>query len=113
MVGFGGQYEVYRENLTDDQIRAVVYKIATSERFHIGNNSHILLNEADVIVGYIGSSSVELCCPEGQNPNLYRLPHKHLRRIFRAATNRVFHKFEGLFADLEQPIVTQPYLLSS
>ncbi len=112
--GFGGQYETYRENLTDDTLLRVAHRISTSKRFEWGGFCHIVLQDTETIIGYVGNNSVELCCPEGKDPALYRIPHKHLKRIFRAATNRVFHKLEGLLEDsdsLTTPV--QPVLLSS
>lgn len=94
--GFGGQYEVFRENLAASQIRRVFYEIATSKRFELGEQSHIVLKGTEKIVGYIGNESLELCCPSWDNPSLYRVPHKHLKRIFRRATNNLFHKCERL-----------------
>lgn len=95
-VGFGGEYETYRTNLADDQIRKVIYQIFISERFAFGEQSHVVLRGTDKIVGYVGNESLELCCPADENPALYKVPHKHLKRIFRAATNRMFHKCEKL-----------------
>jgi len=84
MVGYGGMYETFRLNLRDDQIREAFFRIMDSKRFELGEQSHIVLRGTDTIVGYIGNSSLELCCSEGRDPEIYRTPHKHLRRIFRS-----------------------------
>ena len=96
--GYGGKYEVFRENLTDNQIRRVFFEIVNSDRFDLGEQSHIILRGTDKIVGYIGNDSVELCCPLEEMPELYRVPHKHLKKIFRAATNKIFHDAERVAA---------------
>ena len=84
LLGYGGLYEPCRRNLTDNQIRKAVFLVARSNRFDFESQSHIVLEGTGRIVGYIGSSSLELCCPEGENPEKYRIPHKHLGRIFRS-----------------------------
>ena len=94
LIGYGGLYEPVSERLTDDQIREAFYQISLSDRFDLGDQSHIVLRGTDRIVGYIGNSSLELCCPKGENPERYRIPHKHLRRIFKATLKtRIFGSF--------------------
>jgi hypothetical protein len=88
-VGYGGKYEVVRRHVTDIQIRDIVTKISTSDRFEFGELSHVVLRGTDTIVGYVGNDSAELCCPNGKNPEEYRIPHSHLRRIFRASVHSV------------------------
>ena len=82
MEGFGGQYEVVRGDLTDMQVIRAAIKIQDSPRFDIGENSHIILRGTNTIVGYLGNETLELCCPSRDSPEIYRVPHKHLRRIF-------------------------------
>ena len=87
--GYGGNYESVRRHLTDRQIRDIVAKISTSGRFEFGELSHVVLRGTDTIMGYVGNDSVELCCPSGKKPEEYRIPHSHLRRIFRASVKSV------------------------
>ena len=83
--GHGGGYELVRRPLTDKQISDIAAKIQSSQRFNFGELSHVVLSGTDTIIGYVGNDSVELCCPEGENPEKYRTPHSHLRRIFMSA----------------------------
>lgn len=83
--GFGGNYEFVRRQLTDKQIMDIAFKVHASDTFEFGELSHIVLRGTDKIVGYVGSDSVQLCCPKRENPEIYRVPHSHLKRIFRSA----------------------------
>lgn len=85
--GYGGIYEPVKAGLTNDQMREAIFRITTSERFEFGELSHIVLQGTNTIVGYIGDDSLELCCPEEKDSEIYRIPHKHLRRIFKASVN--------------------------
>lgn len=82
--GFAGKYESVRDSLTKRQFEIIVSKIANSDRFDFGERHHVVLRDTDIIVGYLGSMSAELCCPEDIDPNLFRVPHSHLRRIFKS-----------------------------
>ena len=81
---FGNRYETVRRNLTDRQVTNAITRILESDRFDVGEYSHIVLKNTDTIVGYIGNETLELYCPENSQPAVYRTPHKHLRRIFRS-----------------------------
>ena len=80
----GQRYEPLRTNLTDRNIINAAARISESERFEFGEYSHVVLKGTDVVIGYIGNESLELLCPDAAEPIFYRIPHKHLRRIFRA-----------------------------
>jgi len=82
--GFGGNYELVRRQLTDKQITDIALKVHVSNIFDFGELSHVVLRGTNTIVGYVGNDSVELCCPEGENPEKYRTPHSHLKRIFKS-----------------------------
>lgn len=82
MVGLGGVYELVRNFLTPHQAISIASKVQKSEKFDIGEFSHIVLGDTDTIVGYIGNESAELCCPNKEETELYRIPHHHLRKIF-------------------------------
>lgn len=83
--GFGGNYEFVRRQLTDKQIMDIAFKVQTSNIFKFGELSHVVLRGTNKMVGYVGSDSAQLCCPKGENPEKYRTPHSHLRRIFMSA----------------------------
>jgi len=83
--GFGGKYELVRRPLTDKQIMDIAFKVHASDTFEFGELSHVVLRGTNTIVGYVGNDSVQLCCPEGKKPEIYRIPHSHLRRIFMSA----------------------------
>lgn len=80
--GFGGYYRPIRDPLTRDQILKIIIKIEDSQRFTFGEWSHVVLRGTNLIMGYVGNESVHLCCPHGENPNNYQVPHKHLTRIY-------------------------------
>ena len=80
----GRRYETIRRNLTNGQIMNALIRISDSEKFEIGEFHHIFLKDTNTIVGYIGNESLELYCSERLNSEKYRIPHKNLRRIFRA-----------------------------
>ena len=80
--GYGGKYELVRIQLIYEQILGITSKIHASQRFEFGENSHVVLRGTKTIVGYVGNDSAQLCCPIGEEPSIYRIPHSHLRRIF-------------------------------
>ena len=80
--GFGGYYESVQRNLSDRQISTLISKISDSFIFELGELEHIFLRGTNKIVGYVGNDSVELCFPTLTNLDLYKIPHKHLKRIF-------------------------------
>ena len=82
LTGYGGNYELIRGQLTDKHIMDIAFMINNSDRFDFGELSHVVLRDTDKIVGYVGCDSAQLCCPNGENPKNYRIPHSHLRRIF-------------------------------
>ena len=83
MKGYGGVYELVR-NLNPYQLMRIASKIQKSEKFDIEELSHIVLRDTGTIVGYIGTETAELCCPSEEEAELYRIPHHHLRKIFRS-----------------------------
>ena len=82
--GYGGRYETIRWPVTDSQILDAVYLVQTSSKFQIGQNSHVVLKGTDTIVGFLGNDSLELCFQGNKKEEHYRIPCKHLRRIFRS-----------------------------
>ena len=81
---FGDRYETIRKNLINMNILNAYVRVRKSRMFSTGELSHIVLKGTNTRVGYIGNETLELFCPQGQEPSTYRTPHKHLRRIFRA-----------------------------
>ena len=86
-IGYGGKYELIRGNVPDNKIRNTLDRIIGSGRFSFGELSHVVLKDTELIVGYVGNSTLELCCPEEQKPELYKRVYKHLKKIFRASVN--------------------------
>ena len=82
--GFGGEYGTVRDHLTDQQLLKIIRKIADSDRFEMGELSHIVLAGTETIVGYVGSQSAELCCSPDVDAKTYQIPYHHLKRIFRS-----------------------------
>ena len=80
--GFGGKYESICRRLTNKQLLDIALKVQNSGLFEIGEFSHIVLRGTDTIIGYVGNDSADLCCPEDKKPEIYRIPHSHLRKIF-------------------------------
>ena len=84
MEGFGGKYGTARNHLTDQQLFKIIRKIADSDRFEMGELSHIVLKGTETIVGYVGNQDVDLCCPLNVDPRTYGIPYHHLRKIFKS-----------------------------
>ncbi len=83
-IGYGGRYEEARRPITNEQLRRIRVKIFNSDRFEMGKLDHIVLAGTETIVGFLGDVSVDLCCPSDEALTRYRVPHTHLRRIFRS-----------------------------
>lgn len=77
-------YVTLRENLSNRALINAVCRIQNSNRFEIGERSHILLKGTGVFVGYIGNDSLELCASPGTPVKSYKSQYKHLKRIFMA-----------------------------
>ena len=75
--------ESVRDSLTDGEIQDLSSKVQDSGRFGMVGKK-VVLSKTSTIVGYLGDRVAGLCYPNGEDSENYRVPHKHLRRIFKS-----------------------------
>jgi len=73
------EYGTVREGLSPWQMVKLTYKIQCSDRYNIGDFSHIHLTDTNICVGYLGDDSAQLVDPERRD---IKPLHRQLRRIF-------------------------------
>lgn len=75
------KYQTFRTGLSDWQMTKLIYKIQNSDRFQVGDLSHIHVRGSNVCVGYLGDDSAEFVDPDRTET---RAPRRQLKRYFRS-----------------------------
>jgi len=75
-------YQTVREYLTPWQMSKLITKIERSDRFRIGEFSHIHLKGTNVCVGYLGDESAEIVDPlRKETASQRRILKKYFRSV--------------------------------
>lgn len=83
----GVMYVVFQDCLSKSQLEEAASRIKGSDRFEFADSSHVVIKGTERIVGYVGQGALELCCPQDTTSENYRVPHKHLKRLFGSVIN--------------------------